>query len=82
MSLSDPGLIPSSCAIWPWDALDLGPCALQLYLKILISALEVLEAGQFRLILRCRPCKAYPWDGVGDVRPFGMMENKVVEGVY
>ncbi|CAN5504152.1 hypothetical protein BH23VER1_BH23VER1_28950 [soil metagenome] len=24
----------------------------------------------------------YAWEGVGDVRPFGVMENKIVEGVY
>jgi hypothetical protein len=24
----------------------------------------------------------YAWDGVAEVRPFGAMENKIVEGVY
>ena len=24
----------------------------------------------------------YPWDGVGDVRPFGALTGKVIEGVY
>lgn len=24
----------------------------------------------------------YPWDGVGDVRPFQSLEKKVIEGVY
>ena len=32
--------------------------------------------------IRRVPCSLYPWDGVGDVRPFGMLEKKVVEGVY
>lgn len=33
--------------------------------------------------LRCRPYSAeYAWDGVGNVRPFGVMEKKIVEGVY
>lgn len=32
--------------------------------------------------IRREPCEKYPWDGVGDVRPFGAMEKKVVEGVY
>ncbi len=32
--------------------------------------------------IRCPPCKLYPWDGVQNVRPFGMLEKKVVEGVY
>ena len=32
--------------------------------------------------IRRSPCDKYPWDGVGDVRPFGMLEKKVIEGVY
>jgi phenylacetate-coenzyme A ligase PaaK-like adenylate-forming protein len=28
------------------------------------------------------PCDPYPWDGVRNVRPFGRLQNKVVEGVY
>jgi len=32
--------------------------------------------------LRRRPCDAYPWDGVGEVRPFGQQESRIVEGVY
>ena len=32
--------------------------------------------------IRREPIDNYPWDGVGDVRPFGAMEKKVVEGVY
>jgi phenylacetate-coenzyme A ligase PaaK-like adenylate-forming protein len=32
--------------------------------------------------LRRRPCAEYPWDGVGEVRPFGADAAKIVEGVY
>jgi len=32
--------------------------------------------------LRRRPRPPYAWDGVAEVRPFGAMENKIVEGVY
>jgi len=32
--------------------------------------------------VRRKPHEKYAWDGVGDVRPFGMLENKVIEGVY
>ncbi len=32
--------------------------------------------------IRTRPVPKYPWDGVGDVRPFGAQENQVVVGVY
>jgi hypothetical protein len=31
---------------------------------------------------RARPCEAYPWDGVKDVRPFSGFQTTVVEGVY
>jgi phenylacetate-coenzyme A ligase PaaK-like adenylate-forming protein len=32
--------------------------------------------------IRRPPCELYPWDGVGEVRPFGSMEKTIVEGVY
>jgi hypothetical protein len=32
--------------------------------------------------IRREPCEMFAWDGVGDVRPFGMLEKKIVEGVY
>ena len=32
--------------------------------------------------IRRRPCQAFPWDGVGQVRPFGATQKKIVEGVY
>ena len=32
--------------------------------------------------LRRRPCPQYPWDGAGEVRPFGAESAKIVEGVY
>lgn len=32
--------------------------------------------------IRTRPCDAYPWDGIGDVRPFSGFATPVVEGVY
>jgi phenylacetate-coenzyme A ligase PaaK-like adenylate-forming protein len=32
--------------------------------------------------IRREPCEIYPWDGVGDVRPFGAMEKQIIEGVY
>ena len=32
--------------------------------------------------LRRKPRAPYAWDGVAEVRPFGAMENKIVEGVY
>jgi phenylacetate-coenzyme A ligase PaaK-like adenylate-forming protein len=32
--------------------------------------------------LRRRPHELYPWDGVGEVKPFGASTQKIVEGVY
>ncbi|MCB1097306.1 MAG: hypothetical protein KDN22_17160 [Verrucomicrobiae bacterium] len=32
--------------------------------------------------IRRKPHAPYPWDGVGDVRPFGALEKKIIEGVY
>jgi len=32
--------------------------------------------------VRTRPCEAYPWDGIGDVRPFSGLASPIVEGVY
>ena len=32
--------------------------------------------------IRRNPWGNYPWDGVGEVRPFGKSEKKIVEGVY
>jgi phenylacetate-coenzyme A ligase PaaK-like adenylate-forming protein len=32
--------------------------------------------------IRKQPRAPYPWDGVAEVRPFGAMEKKIVEGVY
>ena len=32
--------------------------------------------------IRREPCALYPWDGVGEVRPFGAMERQIIEGVY
>ena len=32
--------------------------------------------------IRRRPCNLYPWDGAGEVRPFGAASQKIVEGVY
>ena len=32
--------------------------------------------------VRCEPYERTPWDGVGQVRPFGANETKIIEGVY
>ena len=32
--------------------------------------------------MRRKPIEGYPWDGVGEVRPFGASKQTIVEGVY
>lgn len=32
--------------------------------------------------IRRKPHAKFAWDGVGDVRPFGFLEKKIIEGVY
>lgn len=32
--------------------------------------------------VRREPWERFPWDGVGEVRPFGALEKKTIEGVY
>ena len=32
--------------------------------------------------IRREPIEKYPWDGVAEVRPFGALTKKIVEGVY
>ena len=32
--------------------------------------------------IRRAPIEQYPWDGVAEVRPFGALTKKIVEGVY
>ena len=32
--------------------------------------------------IRRGPCEEFPWDGVGDVRPFQSGTKTVIEGVY
>jgi len=32
--------------------------------------------------IRTPPCEKYPWDGVGDVRPFSGFATPIIEGVY
>jgi hypothetical protein len=32
--------------------------------------------------IRRPPCDEFPWDGVGDVRPFQSLTKTIIEGVY
>jgi hypothetical protein len=32
--------------------------------------------------IRRPPCSEFPWDGVGDVRPFQSLTKTIIEGVY
>ena len=51
----------------------------------LVVALGLVGAAAVRQraeAIRRKPHAPYPWDGVADVRPFGALEGKVIEGVY
>ena len=56
-----------------WGRVELTTLTQELFLP------RFLERDEAR---RRRPCEAYAWDGVAEVRPFGANEEKIVEGVY
>ena len=70
-----------------YESLDQSPVADHRSGAILAHVSQV-AAGMVRRdmrrdeALRRRPCEQYPWDGVGEVRPFGASEQKSVEGGY
>ena len=65
-----------------WDAIgaerfSLTPRAL--YNDLVRTAERFLERDE---AIRREPIEQYPWDGVAEVRPFGALTKKIVEGVY
>ena len=43
---------------------------------------DALETHGVDEAIRRAPIEQYPWDGVAEVRPFGALTKKIVEGVY
>ena len=51
----------------------------------LAASVPLLPEDHFSITyhaLHRKPRAPYAWDGVAEVRRFGAMENKIVEGVY
>ena len=70
MIKADPGLFKGTLTLRPWYLrAALALCALGVAMELAQSIFT-----NYRMM--------DPWDGVADVRPFGAMENKIVEGVY
>ena len=44
-----------------------------------VEAVRFLERDE---AIRRPPCDEFPWDGVGDVRPFQSLTKTIIEGVY
>lgn len=65
----------------PWQLVDYGSWG-RVMLTTLTKELFMPNFLERDEAIRARPCGIYPWDGVRDVRPFGGMGERVVEGVY
>ena len=69
----DPQATEKTVAYGAWGRVELTTLTKEFFMPRFLERDEAV---------RRLPCALYPWDGVGDVRPFGMLEKKVVEGVY
>lgn len=56
-----------------WGRVELTTLTREFFMPRFLERDEAIRRG---------PCEPYPWDGVAEVRPFGAMEKKIVEGVY
>ena len=56
-----------------WGRVELTTLTREFFMPRFLERDEAIRRG---------PCKRYPWDGVGDIRPFASATKKVVEGVY
>ena len=56
-----------------WGRIELTTLTKEFFMPRFLERDEALRRG---------PTGRYPWDGVGEVRPFGITETKTVEGVY
>ncbi len=69
----DPGDTARTVDYDEWGRVELTTLTQELFLARFLERDEAL---------RRKPCEQYPWDGVGEVRPFGQESAKIVEGVY
>lgn len=71
--VTDPGDPASTVPYGEWGRVELSTLTKEFFLPRFLERDEAI---------RKEPCEKYPWDGVGEVRPFGASEQKIVEGVY
>lgn len=73
LRIVDPGDTQREKQIGEWGRVELTTLTKEFFMPRFLERDEAV---------RRPPCSLYPWDGVGDVRPFGAMEKNIVEGVY
>jgi hypothetical protein len=56
-----------------WGRVELTTLTNELFMPRFLERDEAIRRG---------PAEGYAWDGIGEVRPFGSSEKKIVEGVY
>jgi phenylacetate-coenzyme A ligase PaaK-like adenylate-forming protein len=56
-----------------WGRVELTTLTKELFMPRFLERDEAIRRG---------PWGRFPWDGVGEVRPFGAMEKQTIEGVY
>ena len=69
----DPARTDALVEYGQWGRVELTTLTRELFLPRFLERDEAI---------RRRPRDAYPWDGVGDVRPLGALQQTIVEGVY
>ena len=56
-----------------WGRIELTTLTQEFFMPRFLERDEAIRRG---------PCERYPWDGVGDVRPFKSTAKRIIEGVY
>ncbi|MCS6777116.1 MAG: hypothetical protein RMJ43_13190 [Chloroherpetonaceae bacterium] len=56
-----------------WGRVELTTLTKEFFMPRFLERDEAIRRG---------PHERFPWDGVGEVRPFGALEHKTIEGVY
>lgn len=69
----DPDSPDESVEYDAWGRVELTTMTKEFFMPRFLERDEAIRRG---------PTEGYPWDGVGEVRPLGAAETKIVEGVY
>ncbi len=73
LRMTDPNEPDKTVAYGEWGRVELTTLTKEFFMPRFLERDEAI---------RRKPCDQYPWEGVGEVRPFGMSEKKIIEGVY